>query len=173
MKNAPLDTVNSFIQERYGDKADAYIAAVKQAYPDDTMPTDLIEVDFRFRRGTVIHANLKSSNSDAPVFMYMFTWQSPLFDGDYKSAHCIELPFVFNNVGLWQEMTGGGEDAYVLEDKVSQAWINFARNGDPNHDGLPTWQPYTEENVTTMFFDNTCFIRHHHDKELLKVTAEE
>lgn len=173
MKNAPLDTVKNFIHKKYGDKADAYIAAVKQAYPEDTKPTDLIDVDLGFRPGTVIHANLKSSNSDAPVFMYMFTWQSPIFDGDYKSVHCIELPFVFNNIALWEELTGGGEDAYVLADKISQAWINFARNGDPNHDGLPKWQPYTEENGTTMFFDNKCVIRHHHDKELLKVTTGE
>ena len=56
-------------------------------------------------------------------------------------------------------------------DKMSQAWINFARYGDPNHAGLPKWEPYTEENGTTMFFDNECVIKHHHDRELLKVTA--
>ena len=65
--------------------------------------------------------------------MYMFTWQSPVFDGDYKTIHCMELPFVFNNIPLCKEMTGGGEEAYLLADKTSKAWINFARYGDPNH----------------------------------------
>jgi para-nitrobenzyl esterase len=173
MRNAPLDTIKRFIQKKYGDKADSYIAAVKQAYPEDSKPTDLIDVDLMFRRGTVTHANLKSSNSEAPVFMYMFSWQSPVFDGDYKATHCMELPFVFNNIALWPEMTGGGEDTYRLADQVSQAWINFARYGDPNHPGLPKWEAYSEENGTTMFFDTECIIRHHHDKELLKVTAAE
>jgi len=173
MRNAPLDSVKSFIQKKYGDKADAYIAAVKQAFPKDTKPTDLIDVDVMFRGAAVNYANLKSSHSNAPVFMYLFTWQSPIFDGDYKACHCMELPFVFNNIGLWEEITGGGKEAYVLADKMSQAWINFARYGDPNHRGLPKWEPYTEENGTTMFFDNECVIHHHHDRELLKITAKE
>jgi para-nitrobenzyl esterase len=69
-------------------------------------------------------------------------------------------------------MTGGGKEAYALADKVSLAWINFARYGDPNHDGLPKWESYTEENGNTMFFDNTCSIRHNHDKELLELTED-
>jgi para-nitrobenzyl esterase len=173
MKNASLDTIKNFIKKTYGDKADAYIAAVKQAYPEYTKPTDLIDLDIRFRRNAVRHANLKSSHSDAPVFMYIFTWQSPVFDGHYKAIHCMELPFVANNIALWEELTGGGKEAYVLADKMSKAWVHFARYGDPNHKGLPKWQPYTEENGATMFFDNECIVRHHHDREFLKITAEE
>lgn len=173
MKNPPLDTIKNFIKKTYGDNADAYIAAVKKAYPEDTKPKDLIDVDISFRQNAVRHANLKSSNSDAPVFMYIFTWQSPVFDGDFKAVHCMELPFVANNIALWEELTGGGEETYVLADKMSKAWVHFARYGDPNHKGLPKWQPYTEENGATMFFDNECIVRHHHDREFLKITAEE
>jgi len=172
LKYAPSDSIMRFIKKRYKDKADAYIAAVKKAFPEDTDPTDLIDVDLMFRRGTVKHANLKSANTRVPVFMYMFTWQSPVFDGSYKAIHCMELPFVFNNIHLCEEMTGGGKEAYALADKVSLAWINFARYGDPNHDGLPKWEPYTEDNGNTMFFDNTCIIRHNHDKELLELTED-
>jgi para-nitrobenzyl esterase len=173
MRNASLDAVEKFIQEKFGTQADAYITAVKKAYPDTTKPTDLIDVDARFRRSAVEYANFKSSNSDAPVFMYMFTWQSPVLDGAIKAVHCMELPFVFNNIPLWEEFTGGGADAIALADKVSGAWLNFARHGNPNHKGLPTWDAYSEENGTTMFFDNECVIGHHHDKDFLKITGDE
>ena len=173
LRHASLDEVEKFIQQEYGDLANAYKAAVKKAYPNTEKATDLIDVDSRFRRSAVDYANLKSSNSEAPVFMYMFAWQSPVFDGDVKALHCMDLPFVFNNIALWEEFTGGGEDACALADKVSRAWINFARHGDPNHEGLPEWEAYTEVNGTTMFFDNECDIRHHHDKELLEITAGE
>jgi para-nitrobenzyl esterase len=68
-------------------------------------------------------------------------------------------------------MTGGGADAHVMAHRVSTAWINFARKGDPNHDGLPRWPAYTRENGNTMILDNRCGIRQHHDRELLEVTA--
>jgi para-nitrobenzyl esterase len=68
-------------------------------------------------------------------------------------------------------MTGGGKEAYALADKVSQAWINFARNGDPNHKGLPAWPKYTESGGATMMFDNVSTVRNHPDKELLQIVT--
>ena len=49
----------------------------------------------------------------------------------------MEIPFVFNNADIHASMTGGGKDALELADRMSQAWINFARTGDPNTEELP------------------------------------
>ncbi len=171
LKGANADVVKDFIQKQFGDKTDAYIAAVKKAYPNDTRPSDLVDVDDMFRRSAIRMAEIKAS-SGAPVYMYLFSWQSPVLDGNYKSLHCMEIPFVFNNIHRCEEMTGGGKDAYVLADKVSQAWINFARSGNPNHKGLPAWQKYTPENGATMIFDNQCVEKYHHDKEFLAITPD-
>ncbi|MFD1144797.1 carboxylesterase/lipase family protein [Larkinella insperata] len=158
----------SQLQKQHGDKADAYIAALKKAYPDDSKPSDLLDVDGMFRRSAIRMADLKAA-SPAPVYMYLFTWQSPVLDGRYKAVHCMEIPFVFNNIARCEEMTGGGKEAYALADKVSQSWINFARTGNPNHKGLPTWQKYTPANGATMLFDNQCVQKNHHDKEVLAI----
>lgn len=83
----------------------------------------------------------------------------------------MELPFVFNNIARCEEMTGGGKEAYILADKMSQAWINFARTGNPNHKGLLVWQKYTPEVGATLLFDNQCVVRNHPDKELLEMLA--
>ena len=162
--------ISEFIKTRYGSKAEAYTAAVKKAYPEDTKPSDLIDVDLMFRPGAVVQAGIKSKlAAGAPVYMYLFSWQSPIMNGKYKALHCMELPFVFNNIGRCEEMTGGTKDAYVLADKVSEAWIKFARFGDPNNPKLPVWSKYTENTGATMFFDKDCAIRNNHDKELLEL----
>ena len=109
------------IEQTYKDKASAYIAAVRKAYPNDTQPHDLLTVDTMFRPGTVFQANKKSTVVDgAEVYMYLFTWQSPVFDGKYQSVHCMELPFVFDNIELARNMTGGGIQAHALADRVSR-----------------------------------------------------
>lgn len=64
-------------------------------------------------------------------------------------------------------MTGGGRGAYVLADRISNAWINFAKTGNPNHAGLPLWPKYTSDNGATMIFDNKCQVKFYHDKDLL------
>jgi len=171
LRNASLADVKAHLQKQYGDKTEAYITAVKKAYPGDTRPTDLIDVDDMFRRSAVRMADIKAA-SPAPVYMYLFAWQSPVMDGTYKSVHCMEIAFAFDNIARCDQMTGGGKDAYVLADKVSQAWINFARSGNPNHKGLPTWQAYTPANGATMIFDNTCVEKYHHDQEFLAITPD-
>lgn len=171
LRTATPEQVKMYLQKIYGDKTDAYIAAVKKAYPADTRASDVMDIDGMFRPGMVTQANVKSANTNAPVYMYLFTWQSPILGGVYKAVHCMDIPFAFNNIARCEEMTGGGKEAYVLADKMSQAWINFARSGNPAHKGLPAWPNYTEASGATMFFDNQCVIRNHHDKEILDFAA--
>lgn len=172
LNKASVEQVQEMAQKLYGKQADAYTAAIKKAYPNDTKPSDLVDIDTRFRPGAIVQANLKSAVSGgAPVYMYLFTWQSPTLDGKYKATHCMELPFMFNNIARCQEMTGGGKTAELLAGKMSQAWINFARNGNPNHPGLPKWAAYNAQNTSTMFFDNQCVVKPQHDKELMELAA--
>jgi para-nitrobenzyl esterase len=173
LRGAGMEEIKNHLQKQYGDKTESYIAAVKKAYPADTRPTDLIDVDDMFRRSAIKMADIKTSvSSSAPVYMYLFAWQSPIMDGNYKAVHCMEIPFVFNNIHRCEEMTGGGKEAYALADKVSNAWINFAKTGNPNHKGLPVWQKYTTEKGATMIFDNQCVEKYHHDKEYLAITPQ-
>jgi len=164
--NATLEQVTASIKQQQGAKADAYIAAVKKAYPDDTKATDLMDVDVLFRPGAVAQAKQKAALNAAPVYMYLFTWQSPVLGGKYKAVHCMEIPFVFNNIARCEEMTGGTKEAYALADKMSGAWISFARNGNPNGKGLPSWPTFNASNTATMHFDNTCVVKPQMDKEL-------
>jgi para-nitrobenzyl esterase len=92
-------------------------------------------------------------------------------NGKYKAIHCMELAFVFDNIQRCEEMTGGGKDAYALAEKVSKAWVSFARTGNPNHKGLPNWPTYTAQNTATMHFDNVCAVMPQLDKDYFDLVA--
>jgi para-nitrobenzyl esterase len=62
-------------------------------------------------------------------------------------------------------MTGGTAEARELGGKVSDAWINFARKGDPNHSGLPKWPVFSAGKAPTMVFDKTCELKTDPDGE--------
>ena len=78
----------------------------------------------------------------APVYLYRFDWATPVLDGVMGSTHCLEIPFVFDNVLLHRTFTGGGEDAVELGHKMSTVWTNFAKTGKPSAEGIPEWTPY-------------------------------
>jgi para-nitrobenzyl esterase len=92
----------------------------------------------------------------APVYMYYFNWYSPLHEGRVRAMHGIELPFVFDHVDEVTFMVGTGPDRQPLADKVSAAWVAFARTGNPNHRGLPAWKPFNVDDRPTMVFNNEC-----------------
>jgi para-nitrobenzyl esterase len=156
------------IKEQHGDRADDFVAAVKSAYPETNVPSDLIDVDVMFRMGAAAQADQKASLSGgAPVYVYLFTWQSPVMGGKYKAIHCVEVPFAFNTIDRARNMTGATPEAHALAAHVSQAWINFARFGNPTQAGLPTWEAYTPEKGATMMLDNKIELRSHPDKAFL------
>ncbi len=171
LRNADMTMARSFAERIYGNKTDEFIKAYGEAYPN-FQPKDLIDFDTRFRPGAVAQGDLKSEHGGAPVYMYMFSWESPVLDGVLRSTHCMEIPFVFNNADIHASMTGGGDEAMKLADRMSDAWIAFARTGNPNTPSLPEWPAYDKEGGATMIFDNDCSIRHNFDRKLLKITEE-
>ena len=152
---------------KFGDRIDEFVTIFEKTYPD-YQPKDLFDTDIIFRPSTIAQADVKVAQQGAPVYMYMFAWESPVLDGILRSTHCMEIPFVFNNADLHASMTGGGEEAFALADKMSQAWINFARTGNPNAECLPQWPAYNPEEGAMMIFDNKCEIKYNHDKELME-----
>jgi para-nitrobenzyl esterase len=127
---------------------------------------------FSVRTNAVVQAERKAALKAAPAYMYQFNWQTPVLDGRPRAFHCAEIPFVFYNSDVSAFATGGGAEARELAAKVSDAWINFARKGDPNHPGLPNWPKYNGEKGPVMLFDTKCEVKNDPDLELRKVVDQ-
>jgi para-nitrobenzyl esterase len=160
-KYDPLDDValrNAVKQALRTDdpNADKVIASYKKGRPGLTnLDYSLILASDNFRANVVTEAERKSAQK-APVYMYYFTWQSPVSGGKLKSFHTLDIPFALANVDEAKGMTGSGEDRYALQDKMSTAWTTFARSGNPNHKGLPAWPTFDAGKRATMILGNNC-----------------
>ena len=119
--------------------------------PGDVMA--LIYGDHRYRR-TVTRAAAAQAVTGASTYLYRLSWKTPVLDGILRSPHALCLPFVFANVDVAREFTGDGSDRYPLQAMMSDAWLEFARRGNPNHCGMPTWRSFTKAGHETMIFDS-------------------
>lgn len=73
-----------------------------------------------------------------------------------KALHTVEIPFVFDNTDLAAFEVGTGPELHPLADKISSAWVAFARTGNPNHKGLPNWPAFTTSERATMILNTEC-----------------
>ncbi len=143
--------VNRALAASFGDRAEEVLTGYAALHPD-LAPTDLLTViatDRVFRIPAIRLA--EAGLARRPTYMYLFTWESPVFDGRLKSCHALELPFMWDAIdtpGL-SMLTGDGPGRRELADAMHAAWIAFARTGDPG------WPPYDLERRATQRFDTT------------------
>jgi len=96
-----------------------------------------------------------ASAHGAPTWVYQFAYVAESQRGRAPGApHGGEVPYVFEAFG-----TGPGQPAPTDADRAMAArvhayWVNFARTGDPNGAGAPSWPRFTPQAQTLLRFSN-------------------
>jgi len=148
------------VRELVGEATDGIIDIYRRANPAAN-PSDLyflIASDHRYGAPAMKIAERRAALHKGSVYLYYFRWESPLDGGRFKSPHTIEIPFAFDNVQA-SRLTAGSQGAQALADKVSGAWLAFARSGDPNTQSLPRWPAFDAAQRATMMFDNASVVQ--------------
>jgi len=163
-----MEELNQKVVKRYGDNNGVIVEAYRRAHPS-AKPAVLWELILSPRTNAVSRGELKTALGAAPAYLYWFTWQSPVLDGRLRAFHGSDVPFVWDNTDRCSHMTGGGEQARELAVKISNAWVSFARNGDPNHSGIPKWPVFTVEKGETMILNDKCEVQNDPDRAERKI----
>ncbi len=138
-----------------GDHTDRVVAAYRRLYPDASPADRLIaattDAQFRIRSLTLAQRRM------GRTWMYAFEWETPVLGGRMKAPHAMDVPFTFDTIDL-TNATGGGEAPARLAEIMSGLWAAFARNGVPEHSGIPHWPSYDRRDRATLILDATCRI---------------
>ena len=150
------------LRDHFGENTDRMISMFREVYPDNDI-LDLYNLDFMLRKGVYEFMDMKAGH-EAPLYCYMITYHLNYFGG-MPPFHGFCLPLVFGNTEYVDACNE--PDCVALSQKMHQAWINFATDGDPNGGDAPKWEPYREGECGTMIFDRQCGMRYDYDRKLV------
>ena len=135
------------VKTRYGPFAEKLIAA----YPagNGTPPKtarDLMR-DAAFGWHTWSWARLQAKTGKSKVFYYYFDQHSEKAEGSW---HGMDVAYVFQHLN-----PNSPRADLEISDAMSSYWVNFAKRGDPNGEGVPQWPAFSDGNPQVMYFNQT------------------
>jgi para-nitrobenzyl esterase len=159
------DRLRSRVARMVGEERAVQVIDMYKRRSPDASPAELIaavytDTVFRLPCEDLLTAHAAASTGGS-TRTYLFTYESPAFDGKLKATHAIEIPFVFGVVDRPgnELFLGPIEDATrALSDKVSRAWTAFARTGTPAAPDLPEWSTWEADGRATMELGLACRI---------------
>ena len=147
------------VEKVAGDHTEHVLETYRRLYPAMNPAERLIAIttDSNFRIRTLVQAERLAARGKAPVYLYSFDWETPLFDGRLKSFHAIDVPFAFDTIDLVGS-TDRGAVAHALATAVSTTWATFARTGSPDNGTIPHWPAYSMAERAVLILDRDCRI---------------
>ncbi len=152
------------LRDQYGNQTGDLLAAYARELDSSTRTAgQAIAADRNFTWQMRAWARAIGETSD--VYLYFFSHAPPVFrlylpdrpQLDYPAGrrgagayHSGDLAYAFGNVGL-VGLDWNARD-YELSIQMSQYWVNFAKTGDPNGEGLPRWPQYDREGEPRLEF---------------------
>jgi|SRR5579871_127542 len=163
-----LAQLRAFASKFFPNQADGFLAVYPAATDADAYPAaTLAQGDYEFLAGT--RSVLRAAAKQNKAFQYQFTRVNGVGRRlKWGCFHASEVAYVFETLpdsvyGTTASMIGDfsvDADTYNDVDKrlskaMSQAWVRFAKTGDPNGPGLTSWPAFKEGNEAYLEFGDS------------------
>jgi para-nitrobenzyl esterase len=144
----------ALLNERYGGKANEILDLYRPVTAGKTpyLVQAQVFTDSQTRARAIAQAERKAAHGGAGVWMYIWEWTTPAFDGKFGAVHGHDVDASFN---LYRNgMCATGQKAgRLMATRLASAWVAFAKTGNPDNEHIPHWPTYDPATRATMIFD--------------------
>jgi para-nitrobenzyl esterase len=154
------------VKARYGDRSDALLKVYPATSDAEALESAAALASDNFiGYSTWKWIEVHSATGASPVFRYLFDRKIPVAPdtkingvvataADVGARHAGEIEYVFGTLDSVPRVTWEPADRQLSQQMMSY-WTNFARTGNPNGSGLPTWPEYDSKTPQVQHLDTT------------------
>ncbi|HJZ72561.1 MAG TPA: carboxylesterase family protein [Vicinamibacterales bacterium] len=146
--------LTALLDERYKGKAQEILALYRPATAGKTpyLVQAQVFTDNQVRSRAITQAERKAAQGGAGVWMYLWAWSTPAFEGKLGAVHGHDVDASFN---LYRNGICGTGDktGRLMARRLASTFVAFAKTGNPDNDQIPHWPPYDANVRATMIFD--------------------
>ena len=138
----PAATAEQFIdraRKQYGEKAGRFLQLFPANSDEEAKHSQKIVSQLSFGWHNYTWARMQNVFGTSKVFVYFFK-RVPPGEPNYGAFHSAEFGYALHTLKLWNRPFTAVD--YKLEEAMSSYWVNFAKTGNPNGNGLPVWQNF-------------------------------
>lgn len=140
---AKAEQFQVMIKTQYSDKADTYLKLFPANNDQEAGRSQKLMSQLYFGWNNYTWVRLQSSKGISKAYLYYFK-RVPPGQPNYGAFHSSEFGYALHTLKLWDRPFT--EVDFKLEEAMSSYWVNFAKTGDPNGEGLPAWPAFKENN---------------------------
>jgi para-nitrobenzyl esterase len=171
LTNFDLDEagLSALAEQRFPSHGAEIVKLYRAHYPNKSpyLVQAMILTDSALRRAVVRQAERKHALGRAPAYVYTWEWPTPAFNGKFGAIHGTDVGTAFHNTR--GAMYGETPAAYKMANRHAGAWVAFARTSDPNHAGIPHWDPYTPDTRASLVFADETVAENDHRADFRKL----
>jgi para-nitrobenzyl esterase len=133
----PADEFRKQVEARYGEMAKRFL----ELYPAEIPDSQKQSARDRGMVSMYLWATATAKTNKFPIYTYYFSEPTPWPEHpEFAAFHTSEIAFDLDNLDKANHPYGSKD--HDVSKTMSQYWVNFFTNGDPNGKGVPAWRPF-------------------------------
>ncbi len=151
-----LDEYKKEAQTKYGAKVDEFLKIFPASTDEEAKEAKLKQGLFGFAG---MPSHLLAIYTNKPAYLYQFSHVPPDKANfpNYGAFHTSEVPYALHTLHTWKR--DWQQLDKELENTMASYWVNFAKTGNPNGVGLPTWQTYDKQTGNILEFGDKTALK--------------
>ncbi len=159
------ETFRANAKKNYGERAEEFLKLFPAGDDEEAKASQKLGSQLSFGWQNYHWAGMQTKTGKSKAYLYFFS-RVPPGEPNYGAFHSAEFGYALHTLKKWNRPFTDWD--HQLSEIMSSYWVNFAKTGNPNGEGLPEWPAYDNASPQQIVLGDKVEAKPLHGKEQLE-----